>query len=407
MVLLSEQQSGIVEYISAKNLKPKQFSIDLYGDDNYLDLVESIKNLGIIQAIYINQNNEIVSGHRRWQAANSISFDFPCPCIRKQYPDELDERQAIIEFNRYRIKTGQQLYNEGKGLEGIYSERAKVAQIEAGKQYHVGSTKVPQNFGEPLESKSTKHDNESAAQIAKTIGLGSGEQWRKLDYVAQRNPELLNKINSSNNGGMSIHRAYIKAKGEEEKETTANNKIDLENIEIPENKYRAIVIDPPWPTQKIIRDVRPNQVEFDYPTMAIDEIAKFPLKDYAASTGCHVYLWTTHKYLPDALEIFKTWGVEYQCVLTWIKNVGISPFSWMYSTELCLFGHIGSLPLLKMGKRIDFEAKVREHSRKPEEFYNLVREVSPEPRLDIFSREKHEGFEQFGNETSKFETDSV
>jgi N6-adenosine-specific RNA methylase IME4 len=92
-------------------------------------------------------------------------------------------------------------------------------------------------------------------------------------------------------------------------------------------------------------------------------------------------------------------------VLTWVKNVGFTPFSWMYSTEMCLFGRIGNLPLLANGKRLDFNAKVREHSRKPEEFYELVKTVSPGPRLDMFAREAHDGYESWGNETSKFKTD--
>ena len=88
--------------------------------------------------------------------------------------------------------------------------------------------------------------------------------------------------------------------------------------------------------------------------------------------------------------------------MTWVKNVGFTPYSFMYSTEHILFGRIGFLELLKKGKRLDFSAKVREHSRKPDEFYNLVREVSPEPRIDIFSREKREGFDQYGDQSDKF-----
>lgn len=171
---------------------------------------------------------------------------------------------------------------------------------------------------------------------------------------------------------------------------------------LPLKKYRAIVIDPPWPMEKILRDERPNQFNFDYPTMEIDEIKALPIKDMALDDGCHIYLWTTQKFLPVAFEVFEAWGVHYQCLMTWVKNVGFTPFSWMYSTEHCLFGRIGSLPLLKLGMRLDFEAKVREHSRKPGEFYNIVKQVSPEPRLDWFSREPHEGFEQYGNETAKF-----
>lgn len=170
----------------------------------------------------------------------------------------------------------------------------------------------------------------------------------------------------------------------------------------PKGKYRTIVIDPPWEIEKIQREVRPNQIEMDYPMMNIEEIKDFPISNLFDKKGCHVYLWTTHKHLPDALDVFKSWNVSYQCVLTWIKNVGITPFSWMYSTELVLFGRVGSLSLFKNGLRIDFYGKVREHSRKPNEFYDLIKQASPEPRIDVFSREKRNGFAQYGNEVNRF-----
>lgn len=166
--------------------------------------------------------------------------------------------------------------------------------------------------------------------------------------------------------------------------------------------FRTIVIDPPWPMEKILREVRPNQVEMDYTTMSIKEIKEFPLKQFMSKDGCHVYMWTTHKFLQYSFDIFNVWGVKYQCLMTWVKNVGFTPFSWMYSTEHVLFGTFGSLPLLKKGIRLDFNAKVREHSRKPDEFYDIVKRVSPEPRVDIFSREKRGGFELYGYEVDKF-----
>lgn len=167
--------------------------------------------------------------------------------------------------------------------------------------------------------------------------------------------------------------------------------------------YRTIVIDPPWPMEKIPRKVRPNQIDMDYDTMSIEEIKGFPLKSFVSGDGCHLYLWTTHKHLPSAFEVLKAWGVNYQCLLTWVKNVGITPFSWMYSTELVLFGGIGNLSLIKKGVRLDFNDKVREHSRKPDKFYEIVKRVSPEPRIDIFSREKRQGFDQYGYGWEEFE----
>jgi N6-adenosine-specific RNA methylase IME4 len=171
---------------------------------------------------------------------------------------------------------------------------------------------------------------------------------------------------------------------------------------LPVGKYRCIVIDPPWPIEKIARDERPNQTIVDYPTMALDDIRALPIEELVVEGGCHVYLWTTHKFLPAALDIFEGWGVKYQCLMTWVKNVGFTPFSWMYSTEHVLFGRVGSLDVERKGLRLDFAAKVREHSRKPDEFYELVRLASPGPRLEMFARETREGFTAWGNETGRF-----
>lgn len=173
-------------------------------------------------------------------------------------------------------------------------------------------------------------------------------------------------------------------------------------IELPTGKYHCLVIDPPWEMEKIERDERPKQVGFEYRTMTEAELRALPVPRLAFA-NCHLYLWTTHKHLPLALALAKEWGFNYECLMTWVKNVGFAPYSWMRSTEHVLFCRRGNLPLQKLGMRLDFSAARREHSRKPGVFYELVREVSPGPRLDMFSREAHEGFEAWGNEKDKFE----
>jgi len=180
----------------------------------------------------------------------------------------------------------------------------------------------------------------------------------------------------------------------------------LENAPpIPKGKYRCIIIDPPWEMEKIERDERPNQGKYlDYPTMSLEQIKNLPIKDRAFAEGCHIYLWTTHKHLPEAFSLFDSWGVKYQCLMTWVKPTGMTPYSWMYNTEHVLFGRIGSLQLLKLGIKLSFEERGREHSRKPDIFYDIVRQASPEPRLDMFSRETRDGYVPFGNEVNKFDS---
>ena len=182
------------------------------------------------------------------------------------------------------------------------------------------------------------------------------------------------------------------------------NTVDQElTAPFPEAVYSTIVIDPPWPIKKIEREVRPNQGRtLEYPVMSLDEIKELPIQDLANPEGCHIYLWVTQKYLPTGLELFEKWGVKYHCLLTWLKPSGITPFSWQFNTEHALFGQIGYTPLEKLGLKLGFTEERREHSRKPEKFYEMVLQASPEPRIELFARQTRQGFTAWGNEIDKF-----
>jgi len=179
-----------------EELRPHPKSIEIYGDDGYEDLVESVKELGVLQPIYATPEGVIISGYRRWRAAKAAQK--PVPVIRKSYAERLDEERDIIEFNRYRIKSGQQLYNEGKELERIEAEKARARIKEH-------SNTAPGRKATPVEKLPPVSQGKTRDIVAKTIGLGSGKQWDKLKYVATHSPGILPLIKL---GGMSLNRAY-------------------------------------------------------------------------------------------------------------------------------------------------------------------------------------------------------
>ena len=247
--------------------------------------------------------------------------------------------------------------------------------------------------GNQLKAKS--HDVTSLADL--DISKIQSSRWQKIANI----PE-------------DVIEQYFAEPENEEREVTAVglaqfaarlNKPDGVDEPIPprDGKYRCIVIDPPWNIKKIEREERPNQgVTLDYPTMSLDEIADeslVPLRTHA-DDDCHLYLWVTHKYLPAGLELMEGWGFRYQCLMTWRKNVGITPFSWMYDTEHVIFGRKGNLPLNQLGLRLSFDAPTQGHSVKPEVFYDRVRAASPGPRIDMFARTERDGFEVWGNEVA-------
>lgn len=183
-----------------------------------------------------------------------------------------------------------------------------------------------------------------------------------------------------------------------------NNEVARAIVEAPLGQYETIVIDPPWQMEKISRDERPNQEGFDYPTMSATELALFPLKNIAAD-DCHLFLWATHKHLPLALRLAEVWGFEYVCTFVWHKSGGFQPIGLpQYNCEFALYCRRGAPKFLETKQFFTcFEALRREHSRKPDHFYDVVRRTCGGPRIDVFSREARDGFDQYGNEAQKFE----
>ncbi len=118
--------------------------------------------------------------------------------------------------------------------------------------------------------------------------------------------------------------------------------------------YRTIVADPPWhyeswPTSPAripkgaIFDGRRTPIK--YPTMTVDEIAALPVSDHADPSGCHVYLWTTNRYLRAAFDVLDSWGSRYSQTLVWAKTpMGIGPGGdFAQNAEYVLTARIGSL----------------------------------------------------------------
>lgn len=178
----------------------------------------------------------------------------------------------------------------------------------------------------------------------------------------------------------------------------------LEIFDFPDKRYNTIVIDPAWDIPLTGSfNLRENRADkLPYKTMTLQEIKEIPIHKIA-NIGCHVYCWTTNKMLKDTFNVFKSWGVNFHLVLVWCKPSFIAPcLAYQFATEFCLLGFFGK-PMLKFNGKVNVNwikatQSRNNHSSKPNEFYNLIRDMSPEPRIDIFSRRVIAGFDSFGDE---------
>ena len=163
-------------------------------------------------------------------------------------------------------------------------------------------------------------------------------------------------------------------------------------------KYQIIYADPPWDVKKIKRKSRPNQIEMDYPTMSLEEIKSLPIQNISEDNSV-LFLWTTHAYLPKAFEVMSTWGFKYQRTITWDKRNGMCLFGFHHRTEFLLFGYKGKIEMYPRRKAFPtmVEARSKRHSSKPQIFRDLILPFG-DKRIELFAREKTEGWDVWGNE---------
>lgn len=171
--------------------------------------------------------------------------------------------------------------------------------------------------------------------------------------------------------------------------------------------YTTILADPPWQFQNRTGKMAPEHKRLlRYPTMELKEIMELPVPKLSAARS-HLYLWVPNALLQDGLKVMEAWGFTYKCNLVWYKirkdggpdGRGVG-FYFRNVTELVLFGVRGSMRTLKPGRtQVNlFSTRKREHSRKPDEFYDLIEACSPGPYLELFARFRRPGWHQWGNE---------
>lgn len=210
--------------------------------------------------------------------------------------------------------------------------------------------------------------------------------------LRESNPEVFEAVKSGEKTFTEVKR---EAKKDEQKERFEI--LQAKELSLTCDNYDVIVIDPPWQMEKILRDVAPEQIGFDYPTMTTDQIKEIELP---ASDSCHVFMWITHKHLPDGFDIFKEWGVKYVCCFVWHKNGGFQPFGLpQYNCEFVLYGRIGTPEFFDLKDfNVCFNADRTGHSQKPDAFYNTINRVTVGKRIDMFNRRQITGFDSWGNE---------
>lgn len=245
---------------------------------------------------------------------------------------------------------------------------------------------------EKFESSGKRIEN-----IAKDLKVSVGEIYRckKFAEKVRENPDLSQTLRNLQLSWNQVITKYL----------YDSRKKEVKLLPLPKGKYNIIYADPAW---KQWEGGYKDPVQH-YDTMDLADIIKIPVSDIAAD-NCILFLWSTFPNLKEAMEVMEKWGFNYSTVgFVWIKSkkdktgFAFGTGAWTRANaELCLIGLKGSIKRKDNTiSQIIYEPRSK-HSEKP----NIVRKkiiqlVGDLPRIELFARQKEEGFEVWGNEAPK------
>jgi N6-adenosine-specific RNA methylase IME4 len=181
---------------------------------------------------------------------------------------------------------------------------------------------------------------------------------------------------------------------------------------VGKRRFATVLADAPWQFQNRTGKVAPEHKRLNrYGTMTLADICALPVDSICDETA-HLYLWVPNALLPEGLEVMTAWGFRYKANLVWHKirkdggpdGRGVG-FYFRNTTEIILFGVRGknarTLPPGRKQVNI-IKTMKREHSRKPDEQYELIEACSPGPFIELFARGPRKGWSTWGNQADDY-----
>jgi N6-adenosine-specific RNA methylase IME4/ParB-like chromosome segregation protein Spo0J len=366
------------------------------SSEEFKQLERNVLEEGIREPL-ITWNGILIDGHNRYRIAQEHDMNYET--LEKEFED-LNAVKIWMVNNQLGRRNLQdfvrgELYSV---IEEIIREKAKESKSEKVSYYR--------QKGEVLSIIDNTSSNTQKI-IADKLGWSTGKK-AMFDIVKTKAPEEVKE--KLRTGEVSINQAYKEIKKEEKKvervELIQKQIEDIKEGLLPDlvGLFDVVSVDPPWPYEGESK----NTTSFDsvgrrvanpYPEMSIEQIKsiELPLMDNAV-----VLLWTTHKFLPDAFEILNEWNLDYKATLVWNKEkIGMGVWFRM-QCEFCLVGIKGKPYWENTTYRDIITESRREHSRKPDCFFEMIEKITMGNRLEYFSREKRKGWKVFGNDINKF-----
>lgn len=365
----------------------------------YQILKADISERGILVSIVIDTERNIIDGQNRLRLAAELGItDIPFD-IRVGLSDE-EKRQLALDLNLHR----RHLDKKQRKLYEIEMRQNGKTNEDIGKTLGIAESTVRNDLETVYESQNcdsyTVLDIIQNGKVKNKRGAIRPKKYKSSIFTrSQREAnQALNTLQSVANLPEGIL-TLADVKREKKRERHRQRVEATENIELPTGKYHVIVVDPGWEYQR--QDDPTHRAANPYQQMTIEEIRDFPIPDLAFD-DCILWLWTTNAFMEEAHQIARVWGFEKKTILTWVKDkMGMG--DWLRGqTEHCLMCIKGKPVVDLSNQSTIIYGPLREHSRKPDSFYELVESLCPGQKVELFARQIREGWAAHGNQLHTF-----
>jgi N6-adenosine-specific RNA methylase IME4 len=376
-------------------------------DDDLSALRGDIRERGIVVPIVIDEHHNVIDGANRLRIADELGIRNLRADIRPGLSDaekeELAEdlnlhrrhlsREQLREVIRRRLQRHPERSNRQIAAEiGVRHETVGVVRSQLAATGEI--RQLSKTVGRDGRARTTTPARRAVYCFTPTDVARATEVAKAAEAEPEKYGHLLEAMGRTGRVA-GVHRNLMVARKAE--------RIAAEPPPLPGGRYRVIIADPPWAYDSRAADVS-HRAANPYPQMSIDAIRALPVASLAHDDAI-LWLWTTNSHLREAFTVLDAWGFRHKTILTWAKD-RIGTGDWLRGrTEHCLFAVRGRPVVTLIGQSTLLEAPMREHSRKPDEFYALVESLCPAPmggRLELFARQARPGWISFGSEPEHF-----
>lgn len=383
-----------METICGYKVHPAADAWPMMDDGRYAELLADIKANGQREPITLC-DGLLLDGRNRYRACVDLKL---APITRNFEGDPWafawslnGNRRDLAEVQRALIKLA---CNEGSekwnNKRNAIKEEGNRKRSEASKGNNsavkdkpktvVGHSDLP-----PFSSPETKPKINVSREARAFEANVSSSTMKRAEYIATR-PEIAKKVIAG-----------------EIKPAEAIRQIKRERIEkeVPEptGKYRVIYADPPWSYGNSMPDYATDQRDH-YPVMAMSDICALPVREWAEDDAV-LFLWVTSPILEESFQVIRAWGFKYKASFVWDKvghNMG--HYNSVRHEFLLVCTRGSCQPDVR--KLFDSVQSIErtEHSKKPDEFYNIIETIYPKgERIEMFARRPREGWKAYGNQS--------